>query len=449
MNRVQDLVAAVFCRTERRLRRAATLARLAELRRLERMNPEAISRLQTERLRTVVTLAAATRWGREALALAGAEPGDVRTPADLAALPVLTRETVQRRLGDLVDPAAPPETRIANRTGGSTGAPTAFFQDADYRSWNDAAAWLGDEWCGMRPGDRVAVLWGADVDAPAGSWGRLREWLENRVFANAFRLSAECLEGFARELVRRPPALLHSYVSPAAALARVCAERGVDPRPRALRTTAETLTPADRDVLSRAFAAPVFDLYGSRELGTVAHECEAHQGLHVFAPNHIVELLPVAGLGGGRVVVTCLTNGAMPFLRYDTGDLAEWAAGDCPCGRSWPRLRRVIGRVSDLLVAPSGRLIHGEFFTHLFYRVDGVRQFQVIQETRDRLRVRVAFADADPAARERTMRFLEERIRSDADPGFHLEFECPERIEPTASGKHRFTMSLLDGFPAR
>ena len=48
-----------------------------------------------------------------------------------------------------------------------------------------------------------------------------------------------------------------------------------------------------------------------------------------------------------------LHNFAMPLIRYAIGDLAEVGAA-CPCGRTLPVLRRVLGRTRDMLVLPSG-----------------------------------------------------------------------------------------------
>lgn len=439
---IRDSLARAFVTAERRLRRRKDVECQATLRSLER-SPETLAEFQVSRLRGVLRAAARTPYFRSILKERGVSTDDFRLPEHLGSLPLLTKDLLQGRIDDLVDPEAPPQDRLPSQSGGSTGTPTVFYHDRSHHQWFHGANWLGLKWCGYRPGDRQTYFWGADFDAPAKTWrSELRQYLENNFFENAFQASEGRLDEYARRLAVWHPLFLWSYVSSAVLLARFARQKGIAIRFRAIRTTAETLTPAQRDLLESAFSARVYDQYGSRELGIVAQECEAHNGLHVF-PHQWVELLPVAGADFGRLVVTDLTNEVLPFLRYDTGDLARWAEGACPCGRTWPRLERIVGRVSDVLVSPSGKYIHGEFFTHLFYKTEGVRQFQVIQEDRERLRIRIVFSDAAPSAREATIRFLDETILRYGDPGFRLEFETLERIEPSPSGKYRFTLSRL------
>lgn len=91
--------------------------------------------------------------------------------------------------------------------------------------------------------------------------------------------------------------------------------------------------------------------YAVGDLGLIAYECAERSGLHL-ADRVIVELvdpdsgMPVPAGEPGEVAVTFL-NALYPLLRLATGDLSRLAPGDCPCGRTAPRLARVLGRVGD------------------------------------------------------------------------------------------------------
>ena len=92
-------------------------------------------------------------------------------------------------------------------------------------------------------------------------------------------------------------------------------------------TTGECLSANDRRLIGGAIGAPVYDRYGLVEVaGYVAQECERHTGLHVNGGLAFVEVLKDGEACGpgekGRLVVTNLHNYVMPFIRYDTGDLA-------------------------------------------------------------------------------------------------------------------------------
>jgi phenylacetate-CoA ligase len=112
--------------------------------------------------------------------------------------------------------------------------------------------------------------------------------------------------------------------------------------------------------------AAVREFYGVSEAGMVAAEClEAGDGMHL-SPDVLVEIVDpdtgrhVAPGEGGEIYTTELYRGAQRFVRYRSGDITEGVDfGPCACGRSTPRLRRILGRngeiarVKGLFVAPA------------------------------------------------------------------------------------------------
>jgi phenylacetate-CoA ligase len=94
--------------------------------------------------------------------------------------------------------------------------------------------------------------------------------------------------------------------------------------------------------------------YGTAEVGMIANECEFGGGMHL-SDDHVVEVIdPVTGShvnegASGEFVVSDIWQQAMPIIRYRTGDLTEGLNLEpCPCGRTAPRMKRIIGRVSDI-----------------------------------------------------------------------------------------------------
>ncbi len=78
--------------------------------------------------------------------------------------------------------------------------------------------------------------------------------------------------------------------------------------------------------------------------------------MHVIDPNVIVEYVrdghPVAPGEDGEVVVTHLDNWAMPFIRYRTGDVAQFDNTSCGCGRHLSIMKKIQGRTMDFVVTP-------------------------------------------------------------------------------------------------
>src|SRR5262249_34974680 len=146
------------------------------------------------------------------------------------------------------------------------------------------------------------------------------------------------------------------------------------------------------------FRAKVYDSYGHMERTVAISECP-DGGLHINPEYGIFEMVdpsPAESRGASgpgrpiaRVVGTSLHNFSMPLIRYEVGDLVEVEVPDrnCLCGRTMPRVRRILGRQGDVVVGADGRVVTTLFI--LFDGVLGVEQGQVIQHDVNRLTVRV------------------------------------------------------------
>jgi phenylacetate-CoA ligase len=137
--------------------------------------------------------------------------------------------------------------------------------------------------------------------------------------------------------------------------------QGCPPPPelRAIQSISQQLTPAMRKRVERTFSVPVHENYGLNEVGIVASRCPEGGRFHVHVVHCIVEIVdedgdPCGPGECGRILVTCVTNRAMPLLRYDTGDLAETVEGPCPCGRTLPSFGRLVGRYRRRAFLPPG-----------------------------------------------------------------------------------------------
>ncbi|MBN2572933.1 MAG: phenylacetate--CoA ligase family protein [Deltaproteobacteria bacterium] len=132
-------------------------------------------------------------------------------------------------------------------------------------------------------------------------------------------------------------------------------------RPRVVFAAGEILDAATRRLVRETLGCEPVAIYGQTEVGYVAWQCERRQDFHINADTHLVETRgpdgPAAPGKLGRVVITDLRCRTMPFLRYDTGDLAIAAQGVCPCGRTLPTLATFEGRLSGALVLDSGAIL--------------------------------------------------------------------------------------------
>jgi phenylacetate-CoA ligase len=201
-----------------------------------------------------------------------------------------------------------------------------------------------------------------------------------------------------------------------------------------------------RRVIEDVFACKVTNRYGCEEVSLIACECPRHDGFHVNADGVYVEVLrdgrQVAPGEPGSVVVTDLTNRAMPLIRYQVGDVAVPSSRPCSCGRGLPLLERVDGREADYVVTAQDQLISGISLTENFaLQVPGLAQIQIIQESVDRFRFRIVRGpEFGPASVERIAALVAERF------GANTAFDCEyvEQIAQEPSGKYRFCISRVN-----
>ncbi|HND52415.1 MAG TPA: hypothetical protein PLV92_08465, partial [Pirellulaceae bacterium] len=122
------------------------------------------------------------------------------------------------------------------------------------------------------------------------------------------------------------------------------------------------------------------------------------------------------------------------------GDQAIAGFERCSCGRGLPLLRGVTGRKVDSLRTPDGRRVPGAFFPHLMKDFAGIRQFQVVQPTLDRLELRVVLT-AD--WRTDDQQELLARVARTVGPQVDIQWQPVPNIELTKAGKHKVVVSHL------
>lgn len=201
-----------------------------------------------------------------------------------------------------------------------------------------------------------------------------------------------------------------------------------------------------RRTIESGFNTRLFVGYGAHEFGEIASDCGRAEGLHVCGGSVLVELLrdgqPVAEGEVGEVVVTSLHSYAMPFLRYRLADLARRGPDPCPCGAPFATLSEVQGRTADMFHLPDGRQLHP--YMLLPALVDDspwLRQYQLVQERPDLIRVRVAgLAQATAEQREQ----LRLRLVEACGGGVQVDLERVDEIRPEPNGKFKLYYRLFD-----
>ncbi len=328
-------------------------------------------------------------------ALAAAEAGDVRSVGDLAALPVL-------RKSDLVSAqsAAAPfgglTARSANGFAHVFQSPGPIYEPGgDGHDWWRMGRFLHA--CGVGAGDIVQNCFGYHL-TPAGM-----------IFENGARaVGATVLPAGTgqTELQARAAADLGctAYAGTPDYLKTIldkATEMGLDLRITKAAVGGGALFPSLRqEYAERGIAC--LQCYATADLGNIAYESEAQEGL-IVDEGVIVEIVtpgtgdPVTPGEVGEVVVTTL-NPDYPLIRFATGDLSALMEGQSPCGRTNIRIRGWMGR-ADQTTKIKGMFVRPEQVAALVARHDEISRARVIasrEGERDVMTVQIEADGGEP-----------------------------------------------------
>ncbi len=429
------------------LRRRGTFRYRREFASDQWKSPEELAQLQWQRLTALLWHAYETvPFYRAAFQSAGLTPEDIRSPSDFARLPLLDKQAVRQHRDRLISSAFDERDLIRSATGGSTGEPMRFCYDRASYERRTAAAMRGDEWAGWRLCAPEFYVWGVSL-LPQTGMIKLKKRLYHaglrRTIVNSFDLSAERIADHVRLYHRSSARVVIGYANALYLFALLAKDAGLKLKPpRGVISSAEKLFPHQRALIEEVFGAPVFDRYGCREVMMIGAECDRHTGLHVTSDNLYVEVVRNGQLCEpgelGDIVLTDLHNFGMPLIRYKVGDAGSWKGRDCPCGRGLPLLNVVEGRTLDLISTPSGKLVSGEFFPHLLKDFQEIRAYQIVQEQRDEIIMRLAVHRPIPEAQMDVLRKTvgdavgpEVRVRWEIGPD--LEIEQGTKFRPVVS----------------
>ncbi|HEU4556409.1 MAG TPA: hypothetical protein VFS20_01125 [Longimicrobium sp.] len=384
---------------------------------------------------------------RERMRAAGVSPADVRGRADLARLPVVTKEDVRASSGAMLAENADRRALRARHTSGTTGSSLHFYTTAAAVAFQWAVWWRHRRRHGVEPGMLHANFTGKLVVPLRQTRPPYWRWnpAAGQALLNMQHVTPANIRPIIEFLDAEPFVFWSGYPSIIHAVAATALEAGLSLRnpPRVVDTGAENVLDLQRRDITRLTGARMIDQYGFSEGCGNASSCP-HGRYHEDFEFGVLECLNPEPLPGGRVrgeiVATGLACPEFPFIRYRVGDTGVWEPEGfrCPCGRESRVLAWVEGRQDDYVITPEGTRVMR--FDYLFKDTHRVRECQVVQERLGEITLRVVRRPGYGAADERT---IEGEVRRWISPTLKVRFDYVERLERERSGKFRAVKSLL------
>ncbi|MGI6014108.1 MAG: phenylacetate--CoA ligase family protein [Oscillospiraceae bacterium] len=143
--------------------------------------------------------------------------------------------------------------------------------------------------------------------------------------------------------------------------------------------------------IAEELGVELYDIYGLTEVygPGIAINCEYNTGMHYYDDYLYFEIidpktgevLPDGELG--ELVITTLQKEGAPLIRYRTHDLTRIIPGECPCGRSYPRIDVILGRTDDMVKVKGVNIFPGQIDDLLKTLPDASSEYQVFIEHAD------------------------------------------------------------------
>jgi phenylacetate-CoA ligase len=319
---------------------------------------EELHTLQEDRLKSIVRYVYDhSAFYRRRFKEAGVEPGDIKSLADVTKLPFTRKTDLRDNYPTGMFSAHKSQVVRYHVSSGTTGKPTVVgYTKGDIETWSESLARAFTS-IGLGSDDVIQVGYGYGLFT--GGLGA--HYGAERIGAAVLPVGTgnterqiELMQDLGTTAIACTPSyFLH--------IMEVADKMGVsirnDTRLKVGIFGAEPWSLETRKRIEEATGIKAYDIYGTSEIsGPLFTECQEKSGIHVWGDMFLTEVIdpetgePVADGERGELVFTTLHKFALPLIRYRIGDLSIMTREPCDCGRTHPRILRILGRTDDMLI---------------------------------------------------------------------------------------------------
>ncbi len=309
----------------------------------------------------------------------------LKTAEDFLKLPSLTRTELRENFENIKADNLTPSNWQKVSTSGSTGRPISVLHDR--RHPETPIRWRILRWWGVEPWENQAFIYRFKKPFLERIGNAIMWWPTKRIFLAAANPTIKQLKNFVSDFNKYKPTLVQGYVDVVFEFALYLLDNNIKIHPpKMVWVTSAPLFEEQRELMEKAFGAPVCDQYGNTEIMLIAAECREQNGLHIMQDTVHIEFVdennqPVPPNTTGKILLTDITNYAFPLIRYEIGDEGKYLEEMCSCGRPLPLMDNVRGRQALNIETPSGLHIRGEHVMAMFNGyMKTFKEIQLIQE---------------------------------------------------------------------
>ncbi|RUM34429.1 MAG: phenylacetate--CoA ligase [Archaeoglobus sp.] len=326
--------------------------------RIERMPQKEIEEYQERKLRALIhNVYNHSAFYRRKFKEAGVNPWDFSGRKDLHKLPFTKKQDLRDNYP--FGMFAVPISQIVrfHASSGTTGKPTVVGYTAnDIECWAESLC-RGLVSCGVSRDDVIQISYGYGLFTGGLGFHYAAEKVGATVLPTSAGNTARQIE-LMKDLKTTVIACTPSYML---YLAEYAYKNGVSLKDETELKLgifgAEPWSEETRKRIEEKVGIDAYDVYGTSELsGPLFTECTEKCGVHIWADHFLIEIVdPDTGEQlsegeKGELVVTTLSKEALPLIRWRTGDVTLMENEKCACGRTHPRIMRILGRTDDMII---------------------------------------------------------------------------------------------------
>ncbi len=372
-------------------------------------------------------------------------PFDKNTP--LEDFPLMDKNQINENQEAFISTAYKRKGLFKMATSGSTGIPFICYQDSSKKNRVKAEIIYYSEKAGYRVGKRLIFLRALTAATRKSS---LKKWMQNESLIDVVDLKDSLIESTLLDIQRaaKTPSMLLAYSSTFDIYKNYFSHHNMDhlkfENITGVVSNSEMLFDDTREFIQKLFHCKAYSRYSNQENGVIGQEAEIANAFIINEGSYIVEIFdlekdePLAQGLVGRIVVTDLYNRAMPMIRYDTGDVGS-ISQIYTQGRNKKAITDFGGRKSDIVFDCGGNPISPHLITNTMWGFPGIKQYQFIQETKNRYRIRINLEGSFQRREE-----FQGAMESLVGPGGKITYEWVEDIPITGSWKRRYIINKME-----
>ena len=379
-------------------------------------------------------------------------PDSFKSFEDTKQIPILTRNDIFDHLENMVSTKFRSENLFKFYSGGTTGQQAVMYLDQESFNKKLAIAWRFENWMGKEIPDKMVYFWPASMDIVKNH--SLKALVKQRYIMRQLVFYAgvsnnSYMQQFYKEFLKFKPKYIKAFPASLYLFSEYLEENNLKlPQVKGIMSTGEVLYPFQKSKFELIFQAPVFDMYGSREVGNTSSQCEHRNNLHIASETSYVEFInenqTVPQGEEGSLIITDLTNFGMPIIRYKINDYGISITDSCKCGRNLPLMDSTKGRLSDYFWGPDGTKYNGNVLgVHLTSADDNMEigQLQFIQKSLTHFLVRIT---NKPEPTPEVFSYISKTMKTIINYDLDIKFEIVDIIPKEKSGKTRFVICEVE-----